>query len=313
MEKRYCSLHQHSDASFLDAMIQPDKLAERAAAVGMKAVALTDHGNLHNFVKMYEACEKHGIKFIPGCEFYFTHDHEAKERKSRHITVLAMNNTGLSNLYKMTTWANLPPAKKGGFYYRPRISWKELEKYHEGLIVLSGCMNSPVNAEFGFNEDYDAGKEHAQHLKDIFGRERFFIEIQNVNEDGKIFIPEQEIILEWSRKLASDLNLRKVATNDCHYLMKDDKFAHEILKAIDARATLDTPVAEERIERLRDAICQLPERQRLAIHAFYLQGQSIEDARVALGLSRSGFYSLLKSGRQRLARSVSSNGSKYYE
>lgn len=240
----YCSLHQHSDASFRDSCNKPEDLAKRAVEVGMKAIALTDHGNLHNFVRMFKACKEHGIKFIPGCEFYWTHDHVVKDRKSRHLTVLAKNNEGLANLYRLTTQANLPGTRGGGFYFRPRISWDELAKFNEGLIVLSGCMNSPINHEFHANEDYNQGKAYAREMLKIFGKDRFFVELQNVNEKGKIYIPQQEIILEWSRRLSEDLGLRSVATNDCHYLLKEDAFAHEVLKAIDARMTLKDPIVD---------------------------------------------------------------------
>ena len=241
---KYCSLHTHSDASFRDSCNRPDDLAARAAQIGMKAISLTDHGSVHNFIKMYKACQKHDIKFIAGCEFYFTHDHDAKERSSRHITVLAENNEGLANLYRLTTRANWPVTRGGGFYFRPRISWSDLREFNKGLIILSGCMNSPINYEFWSNEDYQTGKLHAKELIKIVGKDNFFVEVQNVNEEGAIYIPEQEIILDWSRRLASDLGVPSVATNDCHYLNKDDAFAHEVLKAIDAKMTLKDPIVD---------------------------------------------------------------------
>ena len=123
-EIQYCSLHQHSDASFLDSCNKPEDLAKRAKEVGMTAIALTDHGNCHNFVKMHNACKEQGVKFIPGLEFYFTHKNAEKERKSRHLTIIAKNNIGLSNIYKLITWANKPVMEEGGFYYRPRIDWE---------------------------------------------------------------------------------------------------------------------------------------------------------------------------------------------
>lgn len=244
-EHKYCSLHTHSHNSFLDSCNREEDLVKQAVEVGMPAIAVTDHGNCHSFIKMYEECQKHGITFVPGQEFYFTHDHDVKDRKSRHLTVLAKDNKGLESLYRLTTLANTPAANGGGFFYRPRISWRDLEKISEGLLVLSGCMNSPINHEFGQNEDYEQGKEYAKRMMQIFGK-NFFIELQNVNEEDQIFIPEQEIILEWSRKLSKDLGVPCVATNDAHYLVRDDSFAHEVLKAIDARATLDTPVLDHR-------------------------------------------------------------------
>lgn len=245
----YNSLHQHSDASFLDSCNQPDALAKKASEVGMKAIALTDHGNVHNFVKMADACKKAGVKFIPGCEFYFTHDHKEKERKSRHLTILCRNNVGLRNIYALTTIANTPVDMGGGFFYRPRISWDDLAKHSEGLICLTGCMNSPMNHEFGRNQDYDKGKEVCEELVKIFSPDHLFVEMQMVNDPigaphRRVYIKEQDVIFEWGRRVASDLGLRMVATNDSHYLDKDDSFAHEILKCLDAKATLNTPVVD---------------------------------------------------------------------
>ena len=243
----YCSLHQHSDTSFLDSLNKPEDLVKRAKEVGMPAIAITDHGNLHNYIKMYKECKKQGIKFIPGIEVYFTNKHSERERSSRHLTILAQNNTGLETIYKLNTLANTPIDLGGGFYYRPRIDWEMLEKHNDGLICLMGCMNSPVNHEFA-KDNYDLGKEHAKHLLEIFGKDRFYVELQLVNDpfdknNRQIYIPEQDIIIEYSRKLASELGLKSVASNDSHYLYKEDSFTHEILKAIDAKGTLQTPIA----------------------------------------------------------------------
>jgi DNA polymerase-3 subunit alpha len=222
----YCSLHQHSCYSIMDSISTPEQLAARGKEIGMPAIALTDHGNIYGFIKMHKACQKHGIKFIPGCEFYFTHKHSDKERKSYHLTVLAMNNVGLSTLYKLVTVANKPNKEGGGFFYKPRIDWHDLEKYNKGLIVLSGCMASPVNREFGSNEDYEEGKKYVEHFLKLLGPDRFFIELQNVNEDDVVYIKEQVKILEYSRKVAQELGLKCVATNDGHYLKREDSFAH---------------------------------------------------------------------------------------
>lgn len=244
---QYISLHQHSHFSYLDSLNKPKDLIKKAKELGMPAIAISDHGHVHGFVKIYKECKKHGIKFIPGIEAYFTHKGEDKERKSRHLTILAMNNEGLCTLYKLATLASKPINDGGGFYYLPRIDWRMLEKYNKGIIILSGCMNSPINHEFGRNEDYNAGKEHAKHFIKIVGKDRFFVEMQLVNDpmgqkEREIYIPEQEKIYEYSRKLSKDLSLQTCATNDCHIINKDDYFAHEILKAISARTSLSAPV-----------------------------------------------------------------------
>jgi DNA polymerase-3 subunit alpha len=242
----YCSLHSHTSFSFLDACSQIDKLAKKAKEINMPSLAISDHGNTHGLSIFYRTCKEHDVKPILGCEFYFTHDHEKKDKKSRHLTILCMNNEGLSNLYKLTTFANIPIGQHehAGFFYRPRISWKQLEVLSKGLICLTGCINSPINHEFGFNEDYEVGKEHGLHLLKIFGKDRLFVELQNVNEEGTIYLPEQIKALEFDRKLAKDLGLKCVCTNDSHYLNKEDVFAHECLKAIYSRATLKDPIID---------------------------------------------------------------------
>ena len=188
---------------------------------------------------------------VHNCEFYFTDKHEKKVRKSRHITILCMNKIGLQTIYKLTTLANTPVNGGGGFYYRPRIDWEDFEKNNEGLICLTGCMNSPINHEFGQNNDYNAGRDVTKRLLSIFGRDRLFVELQMVNDpigekNRTIYIPEQDIIFEWDRRVAAELGLRTVATNDSHYLNKEDSFAHEILKCLDAKATLQSPIVDHK-------------------------------------------------------------------
>jgi len=195
-------------------MTKIEDAVARSKELGHSAYSLTDHGVVAGHIRAYLECQKHGVKFIPGIEAYWTDEHTDKVRKSRHITILAKNNKGLENLYKMVTWSNVPVDKGGGFFYRPRISWKELEKYKEGLIILSGCMNSPSNHNF-VHEGYEQGKDVVKRLKSIFGYDNLFIELQNVNEPGKIFIPEQELILNNCRQVAQELDIRSVATNDC--------------------------------------------------------------------------------------------------
>jgi DNA polymerase III subunit alpha len=241
---QYCSLHQHSMFSLMDSINSPEAMVKRAKEIGMPAIALTDHGNVHGFIKMHKVCKEAGIKFIPGIEAYWTHNHDDKERKSRHLTILCRNNVGLSNLYKLVTISNTPVANEGGFFYRPRISWRDIEKYHDGLLILSGCMNSPINYEFGQKQDYKVGKEIAEKFIKIIGKNNFFVELQNVNEDDVKYIPEQDIILDYSRKLAKDLGLKCCATNDSHYICKEDSFVHEIWKCVDAKGTLATPIVD---------------------------------------------------------------------
>lgn len=243
MKKLFVPLHLHTDASFLDSMSTPPKLVARAKELGYTALAVTDHGNTHNFIRMHQECKKADIKFIPGCEFYFTNDHKENTDWSYHITILAQNNKGLKNLYRLTTWSNVPVDMGGGFYRRPRTSWKELERYSEGLICLTGCMNSPVNQTF-LTDGYRWGKKVAQKLHKIFGN-NLVVEIQNVNENGTKYIPEHDKLMKYGRRLADDLGLRRVATNDSHYIMKEDERAHEVLKCISTGNRLSDAVAKD--------------------------------------------------------------------
>jgi len=227
-------------------MSRPKVLIAKAKELGYSAIALTDHANVHNLVRVQAECQKAGIKLIPGCEIYFTLDHAVKEDRSYHLTLLAQDNLGLSNLYKMLTWANIPvdQHKHGGFHGRPRTSWSELELYSKGLICLTGCMSSIVNQAF-LKDGYDGGRTVALRLLDIFGSKRLIVELQNTNEGEIKYIPEHDELLAHGRQLAKDLNLLSVATNDSHYISRDDEEAHEVLKCISTGAKLYDPVAQE--------------------------------------------------------------------
>lgn len=218
MKLGYTGLHQHTSMSLLDAIANPNELIEKCKELGYKAVTATEHGNCYGLIKMYKKCQEVGIPFIPACELYMTPDHKLGERKSYHLTVLCENNKGLENLFRILTHANTPVGvtPEAGFYYKPRTSWNELVKYNEGLIILSGCMASIMNREFIAN-GYNAGKDWAKKFLDVFGRDRYFIEIQDINDEkaGKIYIPEQKQLKEMGRKLAKELKIEPVATADC--------------------------------------------------------------------------------------------------
>jgi DNA polymerase-3 subunit alpha len=192
-------------------------------------------------VKFFKACKKADIKQILGVEAYFVDDRLSQERKSRHIILLAENNTGLDNLYKMMTEANRPTKYGGGFYYRARIDWDLLRKYNEGIICMTACIGGII-PKIMIEEGYYEARKATKKLLEIFGKDRLFLEIQDVNEDDVQYIPEQELVKDMSRKLAKDLGLRCVATNDIHYLDRKDAFAHEVFKAISSSSTLDTPI-----------------------------------------------------------------------
>ncbi len=245
----YCGIHQHTCFSFLDSLIKPEEMVEVCKELKYPGVVQTDHGHMGATIKLVKECKKADMKYVPGCEFYFADDGKEQERKSCHLTVIAQNNTGLENLFKLLTYANMPLGSHelAGFYYKPRINFKMLRAHHEGLIVLTGCMASIVNRAF-IELGYESGKVYAEKFLDILGPDHFFVEIQYIGdkEDGTPYIPEQKIILEMSRRLAADLNIKSVATADSHWVKKyEDTFPHEILKTIEARGTLATPVADQ--------------------------------------------------------------------
>ena len=228
-------LHNHSSHSFLDGQASIKKMVARAVELGFDSLAITNHGNIFAWVEFYQECKKAGIKPILGSEFYFTDDHTQKHRHAHHLVVLAENEVGLNNIINLTTCANR------NMYYKPRIDFDDLEKHKEGLIVLTACMHGPVSYWLFDKMTWPAPGEEAQlkeaanipeayrfarDLKRVLGPDNLFLEVQ----DGGI--PEQIIINERVRKMAGELELGLVATQDAHYVMQDDAVAHGFLKAM---------------------------------------------------------------------------------
>lgn len=227
----YVHLHNHTQYSLLDGLTKVPALIDFVKDSGMTAVAMTDHGTLSGTVEFYTAATGKGIKPIIGMEGYVaarkhTDKEAGKDKQIYHLIILAMNNTGYQNLMKLSTIANLD-----GFYYKPRIDHELLEKYNEGLIVLSGCMNGEV-ADALRQDQYDQAKAVAEWYKSIFG-DRYYFEIQ---DHGHPNHPsrwdEQMRVNEMALKLAKELNIPPVITGDAHYLKHDDQEAHEILLCV---------------------------------------------------------------------------------
>ncbi len=222
----FVHLHTHSHYSLLDGLSKVEDLVARAKALGMSAVALTDHGVMYGAIDFYKACQKEGIKPIIGVEAYIAprtrHDKDPEQDRARyHLTLLAKNNTGYKNLIKLTSIAHLE-----GFYYKPRMDKALLEQYHEGLICLSGCPGSELGKALRSN-NLVRGREVVREYIDIFGKENYFLEIMSH--------PEIDGALEWKtniKVLAEEFDLPIVGTYDSHYLHKDDKDAHNTLMAI---------------------------------------------------------------------------------
>ncbi len=217
----FVHLHVHSEYSLLDGMCRVKEIPKRAKELGMNAIALTDHGVMYGAVEFFQACKEEGVKPIIGCEVYvaprdrFSKEHGIDDKYS-HLILLAKNNVGYQNLIKLVSIAY-----KEGYYYKPRIDTSCLEKYCEGLICLSGCLAGSVNKAI-LNDDLELAKEIALWHKNVFG-EDYYLEIQN---NG---VPEQVMVNQKLIMLSKQLEIPLVATNDTHYLKKEDSYVHEIL------------------------------------------------------------------------------------
>src|SRR5277367_5956227 len=206
----FTHLHLHTDYSLLDGACDVEKLVDRVADIGQQAVAITDHGNIYGAIHFFEAAKKRGIKPILGCELYICQkdDHRADPQGDdyNHLLVLAENEEGYRNLVRITSEASL-----NGFYRKPRVSKKFLAEHSKGLIGLSGCLKGEV-AERLMEGNYDAARAAAAYYRDIFGRENFFLEIQDQG------LEKEHLIHPALFQLEKDLGLPMVATNDSHYL-----------------------------------------------------------------------------------------------
>lgn len=228
----YVSLHLHTEYSLLDGAIRIKELVERAKEFKMPAIAMTDHGCLFGAVEFYKQATKAGLKPVIGCELYvapgsrFDRGKSGSEETSFHLVLLARDNTGYKNLVTLVTKAYLE-----GFYYKPRVDMDLLEQYSGGLIALSACLKGeiPYCLQRGL---MDRARERALRFKHIFGPENFFFEIQ---ANG---LPEQVEVNRQLIELGRELHVGLVATNDCHYLKKEDAKAHEVLLCIQTGKTL---------------------------------------------------------------------------
>lgn len=228
----FVHLHVHSEYSLLDGACRISKLIDRAKENGANAVAVTDHGNMYGAIDFYKEAIKKGIKPIIGCEVYMatrsrfdkTTEHD---RHNYHLVLLCENNTGYQNLIKLVSkgWTE-------GFYGKPRIDKELLEKHHEGLICLSACLAGEIPQNL-LHGDYTKARELANYFRNLFGKDNFFLEIQNHK------IKEQLIVLPQLIQLSEETGIPLVATNDCHYIDKSDSQTHNILLCIQTNHTIN--------------------------------------------------------------------------
>lgn len=222
----FVHLHVHSEFSLLDGACQIDRLVERAHACGADALAITDHGNLFGAIEFYNKAIAHGIKPIIGYEAYVTpgsrFDRQGgpNQESNYHLTLLVRNLTGFQNILRLASSAYLD-----GFYYKPRIDHEILSECSEGLIALSGCLQGEVPRRL-LQQNGESARDAARGLRDMFGPENFYIELQDHNIDDERAL--RPMLLE----LAREMDVPVVASNDVHYIDADDSVAHDVLLCI---------------------------------------------------------------------------------
>ncbi len=229
----FVHLHLHTDFSLLDGACDVEGLVRRAAEQKMPAVAVTDHGNLFAAANFYHEATSQGVKPIIGCEVYTTrgsrHDREGNGERANHLVLLAETDEGYRNLCALVTAGFLE-----GFYYKPRIDHDLLARHSRGLIALSACLRGEVAEALG-EEKVDRARESAGRLRDIFGSENFFLEVQDQGLEVQKPINRQVV------QLSRETGIPLVATNDCHYLARGDSRAQDVLVCIQTNHTISDP------------------------------------------------------------------------
>ncbi|MCX7774046.1 MAG: DNA polymerase III subunit alpha [Clostridia bacterium] len=230
--KDFVHLHLHTEYSLLDGACRISPLIKRAKELNMHSLAITDHGVMYGVIDFYKACKKEGIKPILGCEVYTAaRNHKDKDPRQDadqgHLILLAKNNDGYRNLMKLVSMGFTD-----GFYYKPRIDYTLLEQYHEGVIALSACLGGDIPQRL-LNGDYEGAKSLALRLASIMGEGSFYLELQYNS------IPEQKEVNAQLVRLSNETGIPLIATNDVHYLNREDARAQEILICIQTGKSID--------------------------------------------------------------------------
>lgn len=225
MPGSFVHLHNHSEYSLLDGACRIKDLVNRAVELEMPAVAITDHGVLYGVIDFYREARKRGIKPLIGCELYVAPrsrlDKEARiDDNLYHLTLLCKNELGYRNLVQLVSRAFLE-----GFYYKPRVDQELLEKYHEGLIALSGCVAGEIPRLLQ-SGDYLGARNKALYYRELFGSGNFYLELQDHG------LQEEKASLPGLLRLSREDNIPLAASNDCHYLRKKDAQVHDVLLCI---------------------------------------------------------------------------------
>ena len=229
--RNFTHLHLHTEYSLLDGACRIEGLMQRVKALGQTAVAITDHGVMYGCVDFYKAAKKAGVKPIIGCEVYVAtrtrFDKVNRIDGSNHLVLLCKNETGYKNLIKMVS-----AGFTEGFYNKPRVDHELLEEYHEGLICLSACLAGEIPQAL-LAGDYEKAKNLARYYEDLFGKGNYYIEIQDHGLD------EQRTVLPLLVRLSRETGIPLVATNDAHYLEKEDSRMQHILICIQTNKTVN--------------------------------------------------------------------------
>src|SRR5881394_4455673 len=235
----FVHLHTHSEYSLLDGANRIPELLDRIQALGMDSLAITDHGNLHGAWSFYEEAKARKIRPILGFEAYMAFgSRHAREKVAQdaplgsnysHLVLLAKNRTGYQNLIKLSSIGFLE-----GYYRRPRIDKEVLAQYHDGIIGLAACLSGEI-ALYLRQGNFEAAKASAEWFARTFGPNGFWLEVQNHG------IAEEQVVTEGMFRIAKELGLPVLATNDAHYLRKEDAEAHDVLLAIGTGKDLDDP------------------------------------------------------------------------
>jgi DNA polymerase III subunit alpha len=228
-ETPFVHLHCHTDYSLLDGACEISQLMDIASQQKMPAIAMTDHGNLFGAVQFYNTAKEKGIHPVLGCEVYVSqkgHKTRSDTDRYNHLVLLCENQEGYRNLIDLVSTAYLE-----GFYYKPRIDKELLSQKSKGLIALSACLRGDIN-ETLMAERYDEGLKLAHDYRDMFGKENFFLELQDHGLD------QDRVVIPHLNRMSAQTGIPLVATNDSHYLRKEDARAHEILMCIQTGKTM---------------------------------------------------------------------------
>ncbi len=234
----FAHLHVHTEYSLLDGCCRIKQLIDRAAELGQKSIAITDHGVMYGVIDFYKYAKSKGVKAIVGCEVYVAPRSRFDKQKGidnnySHLVLLCKDYNGYKNLIKMVS-----AGFTDGFYSKPRVDRELLEKYHEGIIALSACLAGEIPKRL-LNSDYDKAKETALWYKNVFGENNYFLEIQDHN------IREQKLVNPQIIRLSKETGIPLVATNDVHYINAEDYRMHKVLLCVQTGTTVNDESALE--------------------------------------------------------------------